>query len=297
MYPYLLSEQYFKVKGLGYYQGEQNAGCGGPPQIDYYYCALPSLISDYRTRLGQPDLPFGAVLLAAWAADTPYFPQIRLSVLATAASLPNTFAISAIDRGDPQGGPVHSPYKQDVGKRAALGFLSLAYGLSEVPYRGPRAVSATSPAAGSVVVSFDPASLYDAPLALNTSVTCPATIPAGSCEAFAVQTSDCTWWPNVTVALAGPGSTQLLLTLPQGTRPGTVPVSTRGMFANWPLVQVYNGAGLPVEPWVLNVTGVVNPCPGILGRTQQQQEQQWEEEGHEVAYLIHEHGMDLHVFA
>jgi hypothetical protein len=285
-----LSEQYFKVKGLGYYQGEQNAGCGGPPQIDYYYCALPSLIADYRARLGQPSVPFGAVLLAAWAASTPYFPQIRLAVTATVATVPNTFSISALDRGDPAGGPVHSPYKQDVGRRAALGFLALSYGLADVAYKGPKATGATQGPGGGVLVSFDPATLYGQALTLNTSVACPSTIPAPSCEAFAVQTSDCVWWPNVTASLAGAGS-QLLLQLPGGVPGGVHPVATRGMYANWPLVQVYNGPGLPVDPWVLNVTGVVNPCPGILGRGAAT------DPSPGVASLVQELGMDLRVYA
>lgn len=37
-------------------------------------------IADYRAHWGNPTLPFGAVFLAAWQADTPYFPQMRLSV-------------------------------------------------------------------------------------------------------------------------------------------------------------------------------------------------------------------------
>lgn len=59
-------------------QGEQNAGCGGPPQIDYYACALPALISDWRRSFGNENLPFGVFLLAAWGATSDSFPLLRL---------------------------------------------------------------------------------------------------------------------------------------------------------------------------------------------------------------------------
>jgi hypothetical protein len=79
VYPYLLSEQYFKVKGLGFYQGDQNAGCGGAPQIDYYYCALPSLIADFRARLqwGSPPCPLAR---CCWQPGPPTPPTSRRSV-------------------------------------------------------------------------------------------------------------------------------------------------------------------------------------------------------------------------
>lgn len=37
--------------------------------IDYYSCALPALIADWRTKFQQPELAFGAILLAPWTND------------------------------------------------------------------------------------------------------------------------------------------------------------------------------------------------------------------------------------
>lgn len=62
--PYTIGPTQFKQ--VLWLQGEQNAGCGGDPQMEYYSCALTALISDWRTKLQQKDLPFGAVLLAPW---------------------------------------------------------------------------------------------------------------------------------------------------------------------------------------------------------------------------------------
>ena len=83
--PYTIGPTQFKQ--ILWLQGEQNAGkhflfrmdaqllipclvgCGGNPQMEYYSCALSALISDWRAKLLQPSLPFGAVLLAPWQTN------------------------------------------------------------------------------------------------------------------------------------------------------------------------------------------------------------------------------------
>lgn len=254
VFPYTLGPT--QLSGVLWYQGEQNAGCGGVPQIDYYNCALPAMIADWRSKFQQPELVFGVVLLAAWQADTPYFPELRLASLAAAMTVPNVFPISALDRGDPAGGPVHSPFKQDVGARAAAGLSALVYG-ADTPYLGPRYASASvSVTAEVAMVEVTFTANTSAALTLNTSVACPTTIAASSCEAFAIQTADCIWHSNVTARLDAT-STKLQLSLPTTT----LVVASRGYFANWPVVQLYNVAGLPAEPWVANITNADNPCP------------------------------------
>jgi hypothetical protein len=102
-----------------------------------------------------------------------------------------------------------------VGYRAALGLLNVVFQQS-VPYKGPTyasaQVTASLPCSATVTVAFDPATLYGQPLRLNTSVACPAQLNAESCEAWAVQTSDCAWnaVPASNVSLSSDG-TQLVL--------------------------------------------------------------------------------------
>lgn len=253
------------------YQGEQNAGCGGPPQVPYYSCALPALISEWRALFESPSLPFGVFLLAAWQATSDAFPLLRLAQVAASEALAAVFTVSTLDAGEPKGGPVHSPYKQVPGARAATALSALVYGRTDALYRGPRAVVASSsPAApgsdASATVTFAPESLYGGALALDATVGCPATIASAACEAFAVQTAgDCAW---VLSAPAGPvvptlrGDGALSLTLPAAARaPGAGSiVAVRGFFANWPLVQLRAAeTGLPAEPWLLNTTSS-NTC-------------------------------------
>jgi len=253
--PYTLGPT--QLAGFLWYQGEQNAGCGGAPQIDYYGCALPALISDIRTKFNQPTLPFGVFLLAAWQSNSPWFPLLRLTQVAASVSLPYVFTASTLDYGEPAGGPVHSPFKQVPGHRAALALQAILYKMP-VAYLGPR-YSGVSVAGPTATVSFDPATLYGASLVLNTSVSCPTTVTADSCEAFAVQIDTCVWLANVTASLTG-GGTTLSLTLPADFSSHSI-VATRGYFGNWPLVQLYNAAGLPAEPWLANVTGAAHACP------------------------------------
>jgi hypothetical protein len=265
------------------YQGEQNAGCGGVPQLDYYSCGLQALVSDYRSKFQQPDLPFGVFLLAAWQQGTPYFPLLRLIQVNASLTIPNVFTASTLDQGDPAGGPVHSPSKQVPGYRASLGLQAILYNKGTAQYIGPRYSGATATSSTTVTVSFTPESLYGQPLTLNLSVSCPSTITAESCEAFAVQMSDCNWYSasNLTASLSPQGD-QLILTV-SNAPPSSKPVATRGLFGNWPLVQLYNGATpaqLPAEPWLSNLDGVNNACPSpwdeaseIIGRGG------WEDEG------------------
>lgn len=249
------------LAGFLWYQGEQNAGCGGPAQIDYYSCALPALISDWRTSFGNPNLTFGIFLLAAWGSEADSFPLLRLVQVNASIEIPNVFIANNLDQGQPiGGGPVHSPYKQAGGVRAALAMQALRYG-QPTQYRGPRYAAATVQGS-SVVISFEPESLYGASLTLDPTVGCPSTLPIAACEDFAVQTGeDCMWHSvfggNVSASLTG-GGAQLQLTL-HGS--GSI-VATRGFFANWPLVQLRGGANaLPAEPWLANATTGVGCAP------------------------------------
>lgn len=259
------------LSGWLWYQGEQNANCGGPPQIGYYNCGLQALINDVRTKFQSPSLPFGIFLLAAWQSSDPYFPLLRLIQVNASLKMTNVFTASTLDRGEPAGGPVHSPYKQEPGRRAALGIQNEVYN-QNVPYIGPRYAGAKITSASSsivqVTVSFTSESLYGSVLVFNNSVSCPSTITAASCESFAVQTSDCVWQQNgngnLTTALTSDGTGVVFtVNIPANAPNGFTTVATRGLFGNWPLVQLYNSVNLPSEPWLADINNMVNNCPSI----------------------------------
>jgi hypothetical protein len=231
------------------------------PQISFYACALPALIAEWRALFASPAAPFGIFELAAWSATTAAFPLLRLVQVATAAALPRVFTASTLDMGTP-GGPVHSIFKQVPGQRAARALDALVYGRA-TPFLGPRAVAARAAPApagadATAAVEFDAATLYGAPLALVPEPACP--LPPGNCEGFSVQVAPSCAWVNATAAADAAG-TGLVVTLPAAARPaGARIVAVRGYFGNWPLVSVYGVDSLPMEPFLLNVTGASNPC-------------------------------------
>lgn len=252
-----------RVSSFAWYQAEQNAGCGGPPQIPYYTCALPALIADWRVLFDSPDAPFGIFLLAAWSATTDSFPLMRLVQVATSHSVANTFVSSTLDQGTAPGGPVHSIYKQVPGYRASLALSNLVYKRS-VEYRGPAAIAAVAPSSpiaedATAVVNFS------LPLVLSAIPACPLAATA-ACENFAVQLApSCVWTtsaPGPLVVALSADSLSLDFTLPAAARAGGSIVAVRGFFSNWPLVSVYGQTKerLPMEPFLLNVTTSVNPC-------------------------------------
>ena len=122
------------LKGVIWYQGEANAGNGR-----FYQTQLPTLIKDWRVRFGVGDFPFLIVQLAnlgpppaqpgesGWA-------ELREAQQLTTERVPNTGLAVAIDIGDPNN--IHPANKQEVGRRLALAAEAIAYG-RKVAYSGP----------------------------------------------------------------------------------------------------------------------------------------------------------------
>ena len=267
VYPYTLGPT--QLSAVLWYQGEQNANCGGPTQVAgaVYSTMLQTMVQDWRRKFRQPSLAFGAVLLAAWqSGDVSSFPLLRLAQANLTAHLNDTFLISAIDRGDPSSGAVHSPYKQDVGSRSANGVLATALGKTAVLYKGPtyayaaatvsraaRGIGGSSSGGDGIVLGASAVAVTvtfgasGGSVVVNNTVACPPNIRASSCEAFAVMSQDCVWHPaNASIG----GSSTTIGLIPTNWSAGLAPVATRGYFANWPLVQVTNVLGVPAVPWL-----------------------------------------------
>ena len=250
IHPYTLGP--LQLSAVIFYQGEQNANCGGPTQVANatYSTMLHSLVTGWRAALRQPNLPFGTVLLAPWKGrDMDSFPLLRIAQTNVSAGVPNTFIINTLDQGDPTNPEVHSPFKQAVGKRAALGIAALSEAVP-TKYLGPTYASASpTAAAGTVKVALAPESLYGAAPVIDATVACPAAVPPAQCEAFALLSQDCTWH----AASASAQRDGLLLTAANWT--GGAAIASRAYFANWPLAQVSNTEGIPLVPWLRAVDG------------------------------------------
>ncbi len=127
--------QGLSVRGVLWYQGEENAG-----RAAAYADGFKRLIQDWRHQFGDPRLPFLFVQLASWlplADNNPEgngWAELRASQ-AAALVLPHTGMATAIDVGD--AADIHPRNKRTVGQRlAALALHEL--GLRAAPATGPR---------------------------------------------------------------------------------------------------------------------------------------------------------------
>jgi sialate O-acetylesterase len=127
--------QGLSVRGVLWYQGEENAG-----RAAAYADSFKRLIQDWRGQFSDPGLPFFFVQLASYLplADnvpgTGGWPELRESQ-AAALALPHTGMATAIDVGD--AADIHPRNKRTLGHRlAALALHEL--GLRAAPASGPR---------------------------------------------------------------------------------------------------------------------------------------------------------------
>lgn len=116
----------FGIRGVLWYQGESNSHDGAA-----YAAKLKTLISGWRARFQQGDVPFYFVQIAPFlfrmGHDTlPIFWEAQTAALA----LPNTGMIGTQDIGTPNN--IHPTNKLDVGKRLALLALAKTYGKNVV---------------------------------------------------------------------------------------------------------------------------------------------------------------------
>lgn len=107
----------YGIKGFLWYQGESNAG-----EAYNYRKLFPMLITDWRQRWKQSNLPFLYVQLANYMKTKPLPSESEWAELREAQtltlSLPNTGMACAIDIGESN--DIHPKNKQEVGRRLAL---------------------------------------------------------------------------------------------------------------------------------------------------------------------------------
>lgn len=140
----------YGITGAIWYQGESNAG--RPTQ---YQTLLPTLIADWRKGFKAPKFPFLVVQLANFKAvqTEPVedgWAQLREAQYLTAMNDANVAIASAIDIGEAK--DIHPRNKQDVGKRLALAALATHYG-QDVEFSGPEFAS-MSMSKNQIVLNF-----------------------------------------------------------------------------------------------------------------------------------------------
>jgi sialate O-acetylesterase len=215
----------YALKGAIWYQGETNAG-----RAFQYRTLLPAMIQSWRTLWDQGDFPFGIVQLAnfmnlseepqasAWA-------ELREAQALTAFHDPNNGLAVTIDIGAAD--DIHPRNKQDVGKRLARWALAQSYD-EKIEYSGP---------------VYQSMQVLDGKIALTFSHTADSLMPPDGSElkGFAIAGADYHFvWANAKIE-----KNRVIVWSDKIASP----VAVRYAWADNPVCNLYNSAGLPAVPF------------------------------------------------
>ncbi len=199
------------------------------------------MIASWRQAWHEGDFPFAFVQLANFmgvqqqAVETGSWAELREAQSMTLA-VPNTGMAVIIDIGE--AGDIHPKNKQDVGKRLALSMLAQVYH-KKLEYSGP-SYRSMKVKQGQVLLSFDHAE--------GLCTTDSANAKAGPLLGFAVAGADKVF--HVAKArIEGKTVVAWSEKVPQ-------PVAVRYAWANNPVCNLYNAAGLPASPFRTDTWGL-----------------------------------------
>lgn len=217
----------FALRGVLWYQGESNAG--SLARARQYHRLFPDLIRDWRAIWGEGDFPFLLVQLAPFK-DIQHDPgesawaSVREAQLQATQKLPNVGMAVITDLGNQQ--DVHPIVKEPVGERLALAARALAYH-EPIEYSGP---------------------VYQRMKIADNQIILTFTHLGGGLEArggdlidFAIAGAD----EKFHWALAEIKGNAVVVHSPLVEKP----VAVRYGWSDFPVVNLWNKAGLPASPF------------------------------------------------
>jgi sialate O-acetylesterase len=209
----------YAIRGVIWYQGESNAN---EAHAYKYRRLFGTMIQDWRNRWGQGDFPFLFVQLANFKTNG-WWPVLRESQT-EALRLVNTAMAVTIDVGNSK--DIHPRNKQDVGLRLALAARALAY-RQPIEFSGPVFTMAV-PEGSAMRVYFTHAAGLKARA-------------GGAVTGFEVASNDGKY---VEAQALVDGSTVLVSSAQVSS-----PVAVRYAWADDPICNLVNQAGLPAGPF------------------------------------------------
>lgn len=213
----------YMIKGAIWYQGESNAG-----RAYQYRTLFPLMINDWRTKWGH-NFPFYFVQLANFMQTNEepsesQWAELREAQMKT-LSLKNTGMAVTIDIGE--AGDIHPKNKQDVGKRLALLARSKSYD-EKVVSMGPLYDSYFI-ADGAIHISFSP------------SESKLQAIDGNPLKGFSIAGPDKKfYWAHAVIE-----GDKVVVSSPKVP----FPVAARYAWADNPICNLSNEAGLPASPF------------------------------------------------
>ncbi len=239
----------YRIKGAIWYQGESNAG-----KAYAYRTLFPMMIEDWRRNWKQPGLPFYFVQLAPFTTmrkepGPSSWAELREAQLRT-LELPNTGMAVITDFGNEY--DIHPTPKRPVGERLALLARAKTYG-EKVAYSGPEYVAMTIEG-NQAILRFRH---VDGGLVAHELVpTAQRTDKSGTTRAAWRVKSGSEGAPLVGFTIAGkdrvfhPAKAEIRgkqVIVSSDVVPE--PVAVRYGWADHPLCNLFNRAGLPASPF------------------------------------------------
>jgi len=217
----------YGIRGAIWYQGESNAS-----RAYQYRDLFPYMIKTWRDEWGLGDFPFYWVQLADFRGEKAEpaesdWAELREAQTMTMDALPATGEAVIIDIGE--GKDIHPKNKQDVAKRLARWALAETYAMAGIPCHSPRYASMEKDG-NKIVLSFDHVDGGWRPFDVNEPIG--FTI-AGADKAFVHAKATVREDGRIEVSAEGVAD----------------PVAVRYAWADNPICNMFDGAGLPLTPF------------------------------------------------
>ncbi len=216
----------YGIKGAIWYQGESNAA-----RAYQYRDLFPLMIQSWRSEWAQGDFPFYWVQLADFKAEVAEpgesdWAELREAQTMTMDKLANTGEAVIIDIGE--GKDIHPKNKVDVGRRLARWALAKNYGI-DIAHHSPRFKRMTKDGS-KIVLEFDHVGSGWRPFDVNE--------PVG----FAIAGEDKKWF-------AAKGAIMKDGRIEVSCEAVAAPIAVRYAWADNPVCNMFNQAGLPLTPF------------------------------------------------
>jgi sialate O-acetylesterase len=214
----------YAIGGAIWYQGESNAG-----RAWEYRTLFPAMITDWRKAWGQGDFPFLLVQLAPFQdivsePGESNWAELREAQLLSTQVLPKVAMAVITDLGDEK--DIHPKQKKPVGERLSLAAQALAYG-KDIEFSGP-VYQSQQVEGDKIVLSF-------------THVGGGLEAKGGPLKGFTICGADHKF-VNAEAEIRGD---QVVVSSPKVKGP----VAVRYGWANYPVVNLANKAGLLASPF------------------------------------------------
>ncbi len=227
----------YGIKGAIWYQGESNS-----ERAFEYKELLPAMIFDWRRSWGEGDFPFLIVQLASFRPiatkpTTSTWAELREAQRQTALRSPNVGLTVITDVGDST--YIHPGRKRTVGERLAVAARGVAYG-EAVEYTGP-VFASTKTEGAAIRVAFTHVDGLKAGTVRDISDTGAVVATPDKLVGFELAGADQVYH----FADAKIDGASVVVTCPDVTTPVTV----RYGWADYPVANLENSAGLWASPF------------------------------------------------